>query len=94
MKEKTFDCIRWSQGDIALANGDYLDIAFSPQINEFNGNISIQLILKDVHSEMLKTIEAPSVKVYDHRKKSNIMNMVEEYVRDSKYKFLVFVEDK
>jgi len=92
--EKTFDCIRWSQGDIALANGDYLDIAFSPQINEFNGNISIQLILKDVHSEMLKTIEAPSVKVYDHRKKSNIMNMVEEYVRDSKYKFLVFVEDK
>ena len=90
--EKIFDCIRWSQGDIALTNGDFLDIAFSPQINEFNGNISIQLILKDVHSEMLKAVEAPSVKVYDHRKKSNIMNMVEEYVRDSKHKFSIFAE--
>ena len=92
--EQTFDCIRWSQGDIALTNGDYLDIAFSPQINEFNGNISIQLILKDVHSEVLKAVEAPSVKIYDHRKKTNIIKMVEEYVRDSKHKISVFAEDK
>lgn len=92
--EQTFDCIRWSQGDIALTNGDYLDIAFSPQINEFNGNISIQLILKDVHSEVLKAVEAPSVKIYDHRKKTNIIKMVEEYVRDSKHKISIFAEDK
>ena len=92
--EKAFDCIRWSQGDIALTTGDYLDIAFSPQINEFNGNISIQLMLKDVHSEMLKLAEAPSVKIYDHRKKNNITKMVEDYVRDSKHKISVFAEDK
>ncbi len=92
--EKVFDCIRWSQGDVALANGDYLDIAFSPQINEFNGNISIQLILKDIHSEYLKAVEAPAVKIYDHRKKTNILNMVEEYVRDTKSSIAVFAEDK
>ena len=92
--DKTFDCIRWSQGDIALTNGDSLDIAFSPQINEFNGNISIQLILKDVHSELLKEVETPTVKIYDHRKKSNIIKMVEDYVKDSKFKISVFAEDK
>ena len=92
--ERVFDCIRWSQGDIALANGDYLDIAFSPQINEFNGNISIQLILKDVHSEYLKAVEAPAVKVYDHRKKTNILNMVEQYVNEGKVKIEVFAEDR
>lgn len=92
--ERTIDCIRWSQGDIALAPGDYLDIAFSPQINEFQGNISIQLILKDVHSEMLKVIEGPKVKVYDHRKKNNIFKMVDEYVKGSKHKISVYAEDK
>lgn len=92
--DRQVDCIRWSQGDIALAPGDYLDIAFAPQINEYNGNISIQLILKDVHSEMLKALEAPAVKIYDHRKKNNILNMVEEYVKGSKHKISVFVEDK
>ncbi len=92
--EKTFDCIRWSMGDIALAKGDTLDIAFAPQINEFNGNISIQLILKDIHSEYLKAVEEPSVKIYDHRKKTNILNMVEEYVRDSKTKISIFAENK
>ncbi len=92
--EKVFDCIRWSQGDIALANGDYIDIAFSPQINEFNGNISIQLILKDVHSEFLKAAEAPSVKIYDHRKKTNILNMVEQYVSEGKANIAVFAEDR
>ena len=92
--DRTLDCIRWSQGDIALATGDCLDIAFSPQINEFNGNVSIQLILKDVHSEVLKALEAPSVKIYDHRKKNNIMKMVNDYVGSAKFKVSVFAEDK
>ena len=92
--DNIFDCIRWSQGDIALANGDYIDIAFSPQINEFNGNINIQLILKDIHSEFLKAAEIPSVKIYDHRKKTNILNMVEEYVSGCKNNIAVFAEDK
>ena len=92
--EKVFDCLRWSQGDVALNIGDYLDIAFTPQINEFNGNISIQLIIKDIHSELLKEMEAPAIKIYDHRKKTNILKMVEDYVKDSKHKFCVFAEDK
>lgn len=50
---KTFKAVWWSAGDIGLQKDDTLDLAFSPQLNVFNGNISIQLMIKDVHSDCL-----------------------------------------
>ena len=40
-----FDAIFFSHSlsDLELSEGDYADIAFSPQINEFRGHISVQL---------------------------------------------------
>lgn len=66
-----FNCIRWKDGDVSLVNGDTLDLAFHPQINEYNGVTSVQLIIDDIHSEYLKEEEVSSVslKLYDHRKK-------------------------
>ena len=65
-----FNCIRWKDGDVSLVNGDTLDLAFHPQINEYNGVTSVQLIIDDIHSEYLKEEEVSSVslKLYDHRK--------------------------
>ena len=67
-----FNCIRWKDGDVSLVNGDTLDLAFHPQINEYNGVTSVQLIIDDIHSEYLKEDEVSSVslKLYDHRKKN------------------------
>lgn len=90
----TIDCVWWSRGDIPLIQGDKLDIAFAPQLNTFNGVTSVQLILKDVHSEGLVEEETSKTKVYDHRKKTNILAQVNDYVKNSKLKICAFVEDK
>lgn len=88
-------CIRWKDGDISLVQGDSLDIAFHPQINEFNGNTSVQLILDDIHSEYLKEEEnLPKQKLFDHRKKTDILPQVNDYVKSSKQNILIFAESK
>ena len=92
-----FTCIRWQEGDISLVNGDILDIAFHPQINEYNGNTSVQLIIDDIHSEYLKEeiIESSNkIKFYDHRKKTGIFSQVEDYVKTSAQNVLVFAESR
>ena len=87
-----FKAVWWSVGDIGLRQGDSLDIAFSPQINEFRGNKSIQLMIKDIHSDCF--VEQNEVKVisYDNRKKTDILDKVNGYLRDSKIDFCVFAE--
>ena len=90
-----FNCIRWKEGDVSLVNGDTLDIAFHPQINEYNGNTSVQLIIDDIHSEYLKEDEVTyQQKLYDHRKKTDILPQVNDYVKTSKQDILIFAESK
>lgn len=87
------DCVWWSRGDIPLIAGDKLDIAFAPQLNTFNGTTDIQLILKDIHSDALVEEENSGIKVYDHRKKTNILAQVNDYIKNSKLGISVFAED-
>lgn len=90
-------CVRWQQGDISLVNGDPLDIAFHPQINEYNGNTSVQLIIDDIHSEYLKEEIAEPVnklKIHDHRKKTDILQQVNDYLKNAKQNIMVFAESK
>ncbi len=91
-----FTCIRWQQGDISLIPGDFIDIAFHPQINEYNGNISVQLIIDDIHSDLLKEDlqEQVGLKIFDHRKKTNILPLVDDYVKNSKQNIMIFAESK
>ena len=90
----TRDCIWWSRGDIPLTSGDKLDIAFAPQLNTFNGVTNIQLIIKDIHSEALKEEEKSKIRIYDNRKKTNILPQVDDYIKNTKFSVSVFVEDK
>ena len=92
-----FNCIRWSQGDIALVEGDMIDVAFHPQINEFNGTVSVQLISDDIHSDQLKedeTQKQEGLKIYDHRKKTDILPLIEDYVKKSNLDIKIFAESK
>lgn len=96
----TYDCIWWSKGDVPLKQNDRLDIAFCPQVNTYNGNTTIQLILQDIHAESLKDEIEPQqqdeakIKTYDHRKKTNIFSSVDDYVKTSDLKIAVFAEEK
>ena len=92
-----YTCIWWSKGDISLISGDKLDIAFSPQLNTFNEITSLQLIIKDIHSENLKEISNKinsETKIFNHLNKKDIMPQVEDYVKTSKMNIIVFCEDK
>ena len=90
----TIDCVWWSRGDVPLIQGDKLDIAFAPQLNVFNGSTSVQLILKDVHSDGLVEEEKSKLKIYDQRKKTNILQQVNDYIKNGKLSVAVFVENK
>ncbi|MFI3301036.1 MAG: single-stranded-DNA-specific exonuclease RecJ [Candidatus Gastranaerophilales bacterium] len=95
---KEFKCIRWKMGDVSLVKGDTLDLAFHPQINEFNGNTSIQLMIDDIHSEHLVEEEVVEgvvkIKTYDHRKKTDILPLVDDFVKNSKQDILILAESK
>lgn len=97
-QHNTYDCIWWSRGNIPLVTGDKLDIAFCPQVNTFNGATTIQLILQDIHADNLKDVAVQerksTIKVYDHRKKTDIFSSVEDYVKTSGLNIAVFAEEK
>jgi len=99
-QNNTFDCIWWSKGDISLSTGDVMDIAFCPQTNTYNGNTSLQLILQDVHAdnleeeEIVEVKQVSGIKIYDHRKKTDIYSSVEDYVKTSDLNIAVFAEEK
>lgn len=50
---ETFDCVFFSVGEseLGLNPGNRVDIAFSPQINEYKGKKSVQLVLQDVRGQ-------------------------------------------
>lgn len=87
------DCVWWSRGDIPLVSGDKIDIAFAPTLNSFNGATNLQLVVKDIHSEALVQEEVSKIKIYDHRKKTDILAQVNDYIKTSKMGVSVFVED-
>jgi len=92
-----FPAIWWKRGDIPLGAGDSVDIAFHPQKNEFNGNVSIQLIVDDIHSDALVEDETqikPALKIYDNRYKTGILPNVDDYIKTSKFDIRVFAESK
>ena len=96
-EDAIFTCIRWQEGDTPLKEGDTLDIAFQPQINEYNGDISVQLIIKDIHSSNLKEEiieQTSSIKIYDHRKKTDILPQVNDYIKSSKLNIKLFAESR
>lgn len=98
---EVFECVRWGLGDIDLQKGDVANIAFSPQLNTFNGKTSIQLLIKDIYSEKFAKSEveccetkSKEITIYDHRKKTDIYPQVDTYIKTSKRIINVFAEDK
>ncbi len=93
-----FTAVWWGVGDLPLEKGDKIDIAFHPQKNEFNGSTTVQLIIDDIHSEKLDKIsnsdQNNKYKIYDNRFKTDILNDVNDYLKNSKLDIKVFAESK
>ena len=91
---REFTAIWWQNGNANLNVGEVIDIAFHPQINEFNDNISIQLIIDDVHADSLQETTQSKYKIYDHRTQTGILSTVNDYIKNSKLNIKIFAESK
>ena len=93
-----YTCVWWKVGDIGVNNGDVIDILFHPSINEFNGNTYLQMIVEDIHSDAIeyeKDVEPQNeLRIYDHRRKTDILKQVDDYVKTSKLNIKIFAESK
>lgn len=89
-----FECIKWNMPDFNLPLDSSLDILFYPQLNEFNGNKNIQYLISDIHSEsFIKKNVSVEVNILDHRKKTDILNQVLDFVSSTKKSTFIYVEN-
>ena len=93
----SFECVKWSVPEFKVPVNSMIDIVFAPKINSFNGQETVQLDVKDIHSEFLDKEEDKKQRkfvILDHRKKTNILSQVVDYIENAKNKISVFAETK
>ena len=92
--EKPFECVFWNQSQVNIPQGKTFDAVFYPKLNVFNGITTLQLDLQDLKSEFLQHEEKTEAKFYDHRKKTNIYNQINDYLLNTKVSTNVFAVKK
>lgn len=89
-----FDCIKWNYSNLDLPIDSKMDLLFSMKLNNFNGNTNIQLMLEDIHSELLNQKElCDEIKVLDHRNKKNILIQVQDFIISTKKTTAIYIEN-
>ena len=88
------ECVKWNIGKFEVPLNTKLDIAFSLKSNTFNGKTSLQLDVADIHSEYIKEEKANTLKILDHRKKTDIFERVMDYVSTTKLSTSIFAVNK
>lgn len=88
-------CVKWNFPDFNLPENSSLDILFSPSINTFNGESNIQLMINDIHSDLLnQKIENNEIKIIDHRNKTNIIIQVLDFISSTKKSTAIFLQNQ
>ena len=77
--DKKFQAVKWNEGELQIPFGATCDLAFYPRLNEFNGIKSIQLEIIDVYSNEISKQFKNEFKIYDHRKKTGILDQIASY---------------
>ena len=81
---KPFECVFWNHGTLNIPEGKEFEIVFYPKLNTFNGVTTIQLDIQDIKSEFEIKEEKTELKLYDHRKKTNIFRQICDYLLTTK----------
>ncbi len=88
------ECVKWNYPDFNLPLNTDVDLLFSMKINNFNNITSVQLMVEDIHSELLdKQNKSNEIKILDHRKKTNILMQVLDFVISTKKTTAIFIEN-
>ena len=86
----TFECVFWNSKELNIMPKTPIDIAFYPKINTFNGNTTLQLDIQDAHYQEIKK----DIKIYDHRKKKNILPLVCDFANKNIEKVFIYTNSK
>lgn len=101
-----FEAVWWQKNTLDTDILEKINIAFSPEINNFANKTSIQLVVKDIQpvnenkktSSTLEKLVAensiPFVKWIDHRKKTGVEKVFSNYLKTSKDIIAVFAENQ
>ncbi len=86
-----FNCVKWGEKTIEIPFKSKCDIAFFPRVNSFNDMVSIQLEIIDIYSENHKK-ETCEFKLFDHRKKTGILEQISNYLKTGELDICVFAK--
>lgn len=93
-EKNNFECVYWNHSELNIPQGKPLDIAFYPKLNVFNGVTTIQFDVQDVKSEFVVQPTQSDYTFYDHRKKTNIFNLISDEILTTKLSTVVFAQNK
>ncbi len=89
---KKFRCVKWGEGFVEIPVGSRCDIAFFPRLNTFNGETTVQFEICDIFFEGLRK-EKKFLKIFDHRKKTGILDSVLDYVKKDAFDIGIWVKN-
>ena len=79
---KNFCALWWKHSTTSINENETTDIIFKPEINEYNGEKKIQLIIQTLPDDINEQVFIRSVKLYDHRQKEGILDKINSYVEN------------
>ena len=72
-----FECVWWKKANFKGKEEEIISLVFGLDLNEFNGEVKIQLEIIDAEYE---SENKKDFKVFDYRDKENILNNIENFV--------------
>lgn len=92
---KILECVKWNTTEFSAQKSDSVKIAFSPEINEFNGRVSVQLLVKDfVLPNAPKESKKYKVKIIDCRNQKGGYDKIVDFLEHTKKSVFIFTEQK
>lgn len=89
---RLFECIKWSTPDFSKPRGKEINIAFAPEINEFNGKTTVQLLIKDMQFPNEKA--EFETKLIDCRSQKGGYDKIVDFLAHTKKSVKIFTEIK
>ncbi|MDD3149875.1 MAG: single-stranded-DNA-specific exonuclease RecJ [Candidatus Gastranaerophilales bacterium] len=100
LEDKSIGAVWWQNIDINANTTQNVNAAFFPSINEFNGNKSIQLEIKDIQNSdiLLRESFTDLISSYprwvDHRNKNDYAKYLTKYIKTTKNSYSIFAESQ
>ena len=88
------ECVKWFTSEFAGEKDEEINLAFTPETNEFNGKISVQLMIKDVQfTDADSHQEKSTYKIIDCRTQQGGFDKIYDFLQTTKKSVAIFAEN-